>query len=267
MKKFFSYLTLLFIFAKAQEGFLIQESNQEKQEIKIGQEVKSPTPLAKSKNGAFLGVEIAFNVLEVYQAATITTGDKPNLYTSDTITTSIGADAGLVMGYQQYFDSEQKHGIKFSSHFYGGTPTKMILEFKNSANTEFQFIPIKVGADLKYLWDFFNQDNHTLGLSVGLGYELSYFISTDLQINNSMGEKITTKFDDMFIQNIYPTIGLHYYLENHQFEINYRFGGIQSANSSKINNPKDNQGYPLFDFMQTTLSQSSYISFNYTYKF
>lgn len=53
MKKFFSYLTLFIIFAKAQEGFLIQiplsENNQEKQGIKIGQEVKSPTPPAKSK--------------------------------------------------------------------------------------------------------------------------------------------------------------------------------------------------------------------------
>lgn len=214
-----------------------------------------------------MGIEIAINALEIYQTSTISTQDTLTL-SADSTTLSIGMDAGLVMGYQQYFDSEQKHGIKLSSHLYGGTPTKTILEFQDiAANTEFQFIPVKVGADLKYLWDFFAQDNHTLGLSVGLGYELSYFISTDLQINNSMGKKITAKFDDMLIQNVYPTIGLHYYLENHQFEINYRFGGIQSASSSKINHPKDNRGYPLFDFLKTAFRQSSYLSLNYTYKF
>ncbi len=145
-----------------------------------------------------------------------------------------------------------------------------IYKSKVSSN----YTPLNFGLDIKYLFDFLNvikKNRHTLGLSVGFGWHMQYYFAKIDPIKTSHSEFITNKPKDIFNHGFYPTIGLHYYLNHHQFEVNYRFGGAinyQSVVPSKIVAQNGNfKGEVLFSDFLTKATNSSYIAFNYAYLF
>lgn len=178
----------------------------------------------KIKSGKFLGVESEF-------------GSK---YDSGHGRIKTDFKGGLLFGAQEYFGTKARHGIKISTHLYGGLGVESI----NTIRFVYSF-----GADLKYIYDFLDRDNHSLGLSVGAGYRLEYYTKTFL-----IDTAVFGLYDrETFMHGVYSTVGMHYLLKKHHlFEVNYRFGGASSLASNY--------------WMQRSFIQSHF-AISYAYKF
>lgn len=198
-------------------------------------------------------------------------------------------DGGLLLGYQKYFGESAKHGLKFSTHLYSGVGYELSLKGKPvlltipvDISTTVNYIPIKVGIDIKYLWDFLEKGKSALGLNVGFGYEFDYYIGNfSLEFKSSVLDAGGSVLIDNIASTIYPTIGLHYvYNKHHSFEINYRFGGMITFFGSKTSNPffkttskkiggaiPSNNVMYFTDGIKHTIAMSNFFIFNYAYKF
>lgn len=199
-------------------------------------------------------------------------------------------DGGLLLGYQKYFGESAKHGLKISTHLYSGVGYELFFKGKGFISSgrgttamgdvlmTTRYIPIKVGIDIKYLWDFLEKGKSALGLNVGLGYEFDYYIGNfSFEFKNSIFNASDSILIGNIASTIYPTIGLHYvYNKHHSFEINYRFGGMISFFGSKTSNPfftskasTSSIDYVIYftDGIKHTIAMSNFFIFNYAYKF
>ncbi|PAF42162.1 hypothetical protein [Helicobacter sp. 11S03491-1] len=218
-----------------------------------------------SKNGFFLGVEGNLGKFIFTPYDTESTFFQPSLSTT--------FDIGLVGGYQHYFGESQRHGLKVSAHLYSGYISSNLDTKINQRDSDgnltsnlialrssYSYIPIKVGLDVKYLWDFFEKGKHTLGLNVGLGYEFSVYTGGKIMTKSIDGYLKTNKINNIFSNMIYPVIGLHYYYGHHQFEVMYRYNSV-------------NKGFVLlknidYNYCQkATIGSFSYLTLNYAYRF
>ncbi|PAF44840.1 hypothetical protein [Helicobacter sp. 11S02596-1] len=229
------------------------QSNQENIQSNDKQKTKSKD----SKNGFFVGVEgnvsgekMTMFVYENKDFTNVTAGEA----------TSTFFEGGLVGGYQHYFGQTQRHGIKVSAHLYSGYDAWKLNMFDRT--NIISYIPIKLGLDVKYLWDFWQIDKQqTLGLNVGLGYQFDYY-------TGGKGKEGNQTFDSIFTSDFYPVVGLHYYLSRHQFELLYRFGGIFGMSSDKkriYQKIDENDNY--YNRLEVKLLTQSYLTFNYAYRF
>lgn len=233
---------------------------------------------ANSKNGAFIGVEGVLGADTIndtlYEQDTCdgkTQCSQTILFTASNTT----FDLGLVGGYQHYFGDSERHGIKVSAHLYSGFGNSWELSsvsplFGNSITGTISYIPIKFGFDVKYLYDFLQRGKHTLGLNVGLGYEFDSYINGKSESNGFHQD-----LDNIFLNGVYPVIGLHYYYRHHQFELMYRFGGIFSELGSKqvyydsepITTVDPESNLTSVTSFNISLLNQSYLTINYAYRF
>lgn len=293
MKKIFGSLALFAMIANAQQGFLAQmpsdEDNQEEQEVKVEkveQEAKPSTleakasiiKEAKNKSGFILGVEGNFGETTLSQSFTFVMENTTLHQIPEQKTKSFSFDGGLKLGYQHYFGEKQSYGVKVST--YGGIGTPADLSLKESGKDisvlfESSYLPIKAGIDLDFLWDFLERGEHTIGITLGFGYRFNYYLSLKNKNNWTTKSKDQTiigdkGFADAYLHDFYPKIGLHYYLGHHQFELNYRFGGILSlTNGGQKDYFKSSEtgGGMEESFFDTTISNTNYLSMSYTYRF
>ncbi|MCE3036841.1 outer membrane protein [Helicobacter sp. faydin-H20] len=212
---------------------------------------------AKDKNGFFLGVEVVLGSSNYTRYTIDLDIIQSNGNNGSVSHSSIAFDGGLLLGYQWYFGETQKHGLKLSSHLYSGVGYS-VSDVKGNLEAYHTFIPIKVGFDIKYLWDFLEKKNHTLGLNVGLGYEFSYYFGEAGSVEQGEGKRIADGNWDLINQGVYPTIGLHYNYKHHQVELNYRSGGILGMQNSRDDDEK------MYHYSILT---QSYITLNYAYRF
>ncbi|MDO7253062.1 hypothetical protein [Helicobacter cappadocius] len=232
-----------------------------------------------SKNGGFIGVEGVLGgdtINDTYYIQDTCDGrtqcSSTILFTASNTT----FDLGLVGGYQHYFGSSQRHGIKVSAHLYSGFGNSWQLSavdplFGDNVTGSISYIPIKFGFDVKYLWDFMQRGKHTLGLNVGLGYEFDAYVNGKSTVSNYDDEKL----DSIFLNSFYPVIGLHYYYGHHQFELMYRFGGIFSELGSKqvyydsepITAVLSDASLTSVTSYKISLLNQSYLTINYAYRF
>lgn len=196
---------------------------------------------------------------------------------------SFSFDGGIKFGYQYYFDKEalgvkQAYGISASLYIGAGNPiegeTFQTLKDNPLASYIYKtsYIPIRTGIDINFLWDFWEKGSHTLGLSAGFQYKFGYYKNTKAEVINSLsGEKLTevnseNAFTDLMIHSFVPKIGLHYYYDNHQFEITTSFGISYSSSNirgdfSNAFAGGDTMGY------KTQIINSDCLSFGYSYRF
>nr|AAM98056.1 unknown [Helicobacter pylori] len=259
--------------APLQSAELLQ--SQVKREVKEQKKSQKHLVAMQTKNGFFLGSEIAITGTSLKQSLSLISNATDDLLTYSKTSKNANFNMGLLIGYQHYFGASKRHGIKISSHLYGGTPSDVSTDIKiYKSKVSTNYTPLNFGIDVKYLFDFLNvikKHRHTLGLSVGFGWRMQYYFAKIDPIKTSHSEFITNKPKDIFNHGFYPTIGLHYYLNHHQFEVNYRFGGAinyQSVVPSKIVVQNGNfKGEVLFSNFLTKATNSSYIAFNYAYLF
>ena len=240
------------------EAGKVTEDKTDKNTLKV-KEAKT-----KDKDGFFLGVEAVLGSSDYTRQATIKSPVGSSISYSDSSATF---DGGLLLGYQWYFGESQRHGLKLSAHLYSGggysNSNKVYIstsDYSVAADISHTLIPIKVGIDVKYLWDFLERGDHILGLNVGLGYEFDYYFGSIKTPN----DKIASNF---FNQGVYPTIGLHYNYKHHQFELNYRFGGILGMSSGHKSLSQELNDGSTEEFAKFGILTQSYIALNYAYRF
>lgn len=282
MKKFFGSLALLATLANA-EGFLAnmpseetEEETQERQEeIQSPQDKAKPSVGKMSKSGFFLGIEGNFGESTLKVKHTFSSG--AGFEDGNTLSSHFAFDGGLKLGYQHYFGEKQSLGIRFSAYGGAGVPLKTKTTINGNGNGEKRFfessyLPIKAGVDLDFLWDFFEKEEHTLGLTLGVGYRFNYYLSLEktqnvFVTNGTLHENPNLQninFQNTYLHDFYPQIGLHYYLGHHQFELNYRFGGLIAW----LSEPKEAPWFDKKDAdISTQIINTDYISLSYVYRF
>ncbi|MCE3047345.1 outer membrane beta-barrel protein [Helicobacter kayseriensis] len=234
MKKsllFFALTLLLSLYAQ-------EDQSQQEQELPFTDTPKELT-LAQKKSGFVVGVEALFGSSTIHHE---------NVSQSSSGFSLMG---GFYGGYQHYFDDH--FGIRALLSVHDGTP---IIGNVDLANQTFQIsaLPFWVGTQLDVLWDFWQKEEHTLGISAGLGYNFETYHAREAKINQT-----TYTLSNLYQHNLYPIIGFHYYYGHHQMSLNYRFIGT-------LNSPLKEYfvaGIPL----KTKYNFTDYLNFSYTYRF
>ncbi|PAF41292.1 hypothetical protein [Helicobacter sp. 11S03491-1] len=227
-----------------------------------------------SKNGVFLGVEgsLGGNNVTFILSDSDDGKNKEDVFFNKSAT----FDLGLVGGYQHYFGESQRHGIKVSAHLYSGFGNSWKNDPLPGQHALFSYIPIKFGLDVKYVWDFLQRGAHTLGFNVGLGDEFDLYIAgKDENKNDKYPNDIgpATAMNNIFANDVYGVLGLHYYYGHHQFEILWRGGGILGSTTKKeIIYQKDvytdtSSTHIWIKKLNLTLLTQSYLTLNYAYRF
>lgn len=225
-----------------------------------------------AKDGFFIGAEMQLGSTHAQQTAcgerctTSTPSINEYIHINSTQTSF---DAGLLLGYQVFFDSNKFNGLKASFHLYGGTGEKLSTKAHMFYFFETNYTPIKTGIDLSYIFNFYNQENHKLGLGVGIGYEADIYLSSNGKYSNTFGETTNLKTRNLLAHGIYPTIGLYYILkQHHKFEINYRYNGLikqsNPSNSVIISPSAEKQ---KLDPITHKLQYNNYFVLSYSYIF
>ena len=155
-------------------------------------------------------------------------GDAVGVFENSTLTNS----AKLVLGYQRYsakyptlgFNVKAKLGVGLAlmdsvMKSWEGSGGSMSIPQGTESATSLQ-IPLTLGVEGNFLYDFFERGAHTLGLNVGLGFEVAYSKAVEASIKSPM--KAIEFFTEAFERNgmsyalLSPKVGLHYYYGHHQ---------------------------------------------------
>lgn len=209
--------------------------NSEQQDTK--EDSKTPPTIAQSKSGFVIGIEALFGSSTTYN----------DVQSSQ----NFSLMGGFYGGYQHYFDDN--FGIRALLSIHDGTPIMGEFNIQNQ-QIKTSALPFWVGTELDILWDFWQQGEHVLGVSAGLGYNFELYHSREAKVNN-----VTQNLSQLYQHNLYPIFGLHYYYGHHQMSLNYRFIGTVGTSSKK-----EMIGESLF---QMRYSFADYLNFSYTYRF
>ncbi|PAF53949.1 hypothetical protein BKH42_02990 [Helicobacter sp. 13S00482-2] len=270
---------------------IVNKNNTENRDNLISNKHISKVKVPDSKNGFFVGIEGVLGTSKGdltldFRNLTPEKKDPFPLFFSAKAKTTL--DLGFLWGYQHYFGDSLKHGIKVSLHTYSGFGNSW--QNKHSLNDKggiykstsiISYIPMKFGADIKYVWDFLEIGKHTLGVNLGVGYEFDFYLNGKeaMSLNCSesdsgcnLSEKFfndrTRHIDSMFSNHFYPVIGMHYYYKQHQFELMYRFGGIIPQTGNNIIKTVTKEGILVGDLvMSVKLINQSYFTMNYSYRY
>ncbi|PAF47561.1 hypothetical protein BKH46_03810 [Helicobacter sp. 12S02634-8] len=217
-----------------------------------------PQAQKSSKNGFSIGVE--GNIGRAYSFNDPSPTYKPT--SNNDMLRSTFIDLGLIGAYQHYFGENQRQGFKISGHIDSGIGSSWREVIEDAALT-LSYIPIKFGLDIKYLWDFLEQDGYTLGVHIGVGYAYDMY-EDGKWIFKVKGSDIEPVVDasPISLGFIYPVLGLHYYYGHHQFELLWRGGGAIGATSKPTDTDTTGES-PLY----VTIISNSYATLSYAYRF
>ena len=131
-------------------------------------------------------------------------------------------------------------------------------------------IPLALGVESNFLYDFFERGAHTLGLSLGLGFEVAYSKAVQASIKKySFSEFFKEAFErnGMSYALLSPKVGLHYYYGHHQFGMDMSFDKVlnKSLFGLQIETPIANT--MLEQTLSTKLNYFFTLGFNYAYRF
>lgn len=193
-------------------------------------------------------------------------------------------DVGLLLGYQYY--GNQYFGFRISGMINTGGKAELkaptIRPASKTNQTALQesnkisatlirdvmqiYYPIKANADIKLLLDVYTNEKHSVGFSLGVGYEAEWLIAGQAsakveQAPNGL-EKLTQKPNTLRDSAVYPTIGFHYYYGKHQFEIDYKFAeySFGTSDSWKFNAGESKIANTFFSVKNT-------LAISYIYRF
>lgn len=184
----------------------------------------------------------------------------------------------LFVGYQKYFG--EKEILGFDVKVKGGIGLLSNLLMNQRAYYEdgsiderdpdldvvFLYVPLSAGIEANFLYDFFQKNDHTLGMSAGLGYDFVYGVN--FYANRANTDAFTEDFKHMTDKNIIlsvlsPKLGLHYYYKHHQFGLKLSFDKAFGKNTARLKDTTlgDTGNWENeFNFFITT-------SLSYTYRF
>ncbi|WP_027326696.1 hypothetical protein [Helicobacter pametensis] len=226
----------LWIILALLSSMIAQEEQTPKEE---NQQTQQSLSKAQIKSGFLIGIEALIGSSSTHEE---------NHSQTSSIFSLMG---GLYGGYQHYFDDD--FGIRALLSIHDGTPITGELTVANQMIQTFA-LPFWVGTELDILWDFWQEGEHVLGISAGLGYNFEIYHAREAKINDT-----AYSIPNLFQHNLYPILGIHYYYGHHQMSLNYRF--IGSFNSSL-------EEYFIANIpFKTKYTFKDYLNFSYTYRF
>ncbi|ANV98053.1 hypothetical protein BBW65_04210 [Helicobacter enhydrae] len=177
------------------------------------------------KNGFVLGLEATFGTITMREGGVQNTNSM--------------VMGGILAGYQYYVT--QDFGMR----------ALMTIHDSTMASVQTQSVlPFWIGTEFDLLWDYFQEGNHTLGLSIGLGYNAEIYHN---YLINNQSLAFFTQHD------LFPTFALHYYYDKHQIQIGYRF--IETLKIPNRTISFQNQK------LNPSVSYTNYLSLTYFYRF
>lgn len=196
---------------------------------------------AERKSGVFGGVDLSLATFKYKDSATgESISPTDDLYYLGEMN-KVSFNYGLKIGYQFY--GVQNHGVRITGHLNMGQYSVNTSEPSStssgiSIDKKSSYFGLRYGIDLDYLFDFYNSESSTIGLSAGLGYEFANYIKgkTDINFSGQSNDRVIGFNNSPSGNGALINIGLHYYFENHQFEIGARLPfSIFSSNSYNAN--------------------------------
>ena len=130
-------------------------------------------------------------------------------------------------------------------------------------------IPLTLGVEGNFLYDFLERGAHTLGLSLGLGVEVAYSKAVQANIKGSYSSFF---FKEAFERNgmsyalLSPKVGLHYYYGRHQFGMDMSFDKVLNKSFFSVQLEPD-PGLIVDESLNTKLNYFFTLGFNYAYRF
>ena len=131
-------------------------------------------------------------------------------------------------------------------------------------------IPLTLGVEGNFLYDFLERGAHTLGLNVGLGVEVAYSKAVQANIRSDFG--LTPFLKEAFERNgmsyalLSPKVGLHYYYGRHQFGMDMSFDKVLNKSFFSVQLEPD-PGLIVDESLNTKLNYFFTLGFNYAYRF
>ena len=205
-------------------------------------------------------------------------GDDTGLFDNSTLTNSLK----LVLGFQRYsaqnpalgFNIKAKLGAGLAmmdsamTHFVSSGLSMPIPQGTEGA-TSLQ-IPLTLGVEGNFLYDFLQRGEHTFGLNVGLGVEVAY--SKAVQANIKSSTQAVDFFKEVLERNgmsyalLSPKVGLHYYYGRHQFGMDMSFDKVLNKSFFSVQLEPDSD-LILDESLNTKLNYFFTLGFNYAYRF
>ncbi|WP_104697007.1 MULTISPECIES: outer membrane beta-barrel protein [unclassified Helicobacter] len=250
-----SFLAFSLLGAETIQNNITKETN-------LGVTEAKTNPVAmqkKTKTGILVGVELGLgsgNGKGEYRVEQVVPEEGAISTTSYHDITSFAFNTKIFGGYQKYFGKNETFGFSVKGSFGTGflnynldnkssiDDTGDIYEADPSSDLIANYVPISVGVEANFLYDFFQKAEHTVGLNVGVGYSFVYGVNTSMSLPNEVTSENFPTFSNIYKtftdKNIYyslisPKIGIHYYYDRHQIEFNFSFDKA-FGESKNINN-------------------------------
>lgn len=230
---------------------------------------------ADRKSGAFAGVDLSVATFKYIDSTTgKTIAPMDNTYSLGEANKA-SFNYGLKVGYQFY--GVQNHGVRITGHLNMGqysvhTSDTSSVSAEIGTDKKSSYFGLRYGIDLDYLFDFYNSESSTIGLSAGLGYEFANYVKgkTDINFSGKANEHIIGFENSPSGNGALINVGLHYYFEGHQFEIGARlpfsvFGSnnYNASGDAQSMTPKAND--LVYQNVKIIANASYHLS--YTYRF
>ena len=238
-----------------------------------------------SKDGLIVGVDwslgqgvgSAEGVSALVIANQPVTDGSSSSFSNSTLTNSLK----LFLGFQRY--SEQNPALGFNIKAKLGAGLAMMdsamKSWESSGNivlppqgtegaTSLQ-IPLTLGVEGNFLYDFFKRGAHTLGLNVGLGVEVAYSKAVQANVRGSYSSlffKEVLERNGMSYALLSPKVGLHYYYGRHQFGMDMSFDKVLNKSFFSVQLEPD-PGLIIDEALNTKLNYFFTLGFNYAYRF
>ena len=205
-------------------------------------------------------------------------GDDTGLFKNSTLTNSLK----LFLGFQRYSAQNPALGFNIKAKLGAGLAMmdSVMKSWESSAGsflppqgtegaTSLQ-IPLTLGVEGNFLYDFFKRGAHTLGLNVGLGVEVAYSKAVQANVKGSYSSFF---FKEAFERNgmsyalLSPKVGLHYYYGRHQFGLDMSFDKVLNKSFFSVQVESPDPDLILDESLNTKLNYFFTLGFNYAYRF
>lgn len=171
---------------------------------------------AREKSGVFLGLETdtSFGTARQFFNLVEFLGFRAPASTSE---------IRALLGFQVYFTPS----FGFDVRARVGTGRMAFRNYDYDYRLTSLYSAINTGGEVKLLWDFYNDEEDSMGMSLGVSYD--YFKATHIMASTHMPNPIPENLPMMHKFNIgvlAPVIGLHYYFGHHQIAFTYHMGRV-----------------------------------------
>lgn len=176
--------------------------------------------------GAIFGSSVKYSYIDKYSGMIKSTDKYSGIIESKVLGSYVALPFRLIGGYQWYFHDKMGVGVN------------ALLGYSSvSSWRTFSYVAITWGADVQYLVDF----TRIVGMSLGLGFEMSHFIYADTLISSS-------EYTPAFV----ASVGIHFNTTNfrHRFGLNYKYRLYKNATitTNKIEAHIKPSGAGMFTF-------------------